>query len=62
MISIVVLRALELSKLPEAFAGYVALVEYIQVIHSGAKSLSLASHVVAMASSVWHSLVKALST
>lgn len=55
------LRALEDTKLPLAFQEYIDLVEYINTIHTEAPSLALASHLVAMALSVWNALVKVLS-
>lgn len=58
---IVALQGLAEGDLPQAFDGYIALVQYIQQIHQGAPALALTAHLVAMAASVWTALVKALS-
>ncbi|KAI5481051.1 hypothetical protein MNV49_006237 [Pseudohyphozyma bogoriensis] len=60
-LGIIVLAALQAEDLDDAFDTYVELVEYIQHVHLGAPTLALTSHLVAMASSVWNTLVKALS-
>lgn len=55
------LRALTAVNLPVAFEAYIKLVQYIGSVQNTAPALALTSHLVAMASSVWNSLVKALS-
>ena len=57
----VVLRALDSSLLPDAFSGYVALVNYVKGLHNDSPTLALSAHLVALASSVWNALVKTLS-
>ncbi|KAL8291920.1 hypothetical protein RQP46_002178 [Phenoliferia psychrophenolica] len=60
-LGIVSLQGLADADLPQAFDGYIALVQYIQGIANGAPQLALTQHLVAMAASVWTALVKALS-
>ncbi|KAK4702207.1 RAD50-interacting protein 1, partial [Phenoliferia sp. Uapishka_3] len=55
------LQGLADKDLSKAFDCYIELVVYIQSIHDTAPSLAITAHLVAMASSVWTALVKALS-
>ncbi|GAA5936810.1 uncharacterized protein JCM15063_000067 [Sporobolomyces koalae] len=71
-LGLTVLRSLDANALPQAFRAYVGLVDYIKTVYKeneaikatgqGHGMVALTTHLVAMANSVWNSLVKVLST